>query len=178
MESNEALAAASEFLRQAGFQALAEQALQTADSPWTTLEMRRGRKSAVRARGIVDTPQQIRLEWDRGRVTLAASIEPVARSSFALSGFIFSANSGARISRRKAKDYSDLLIAVSQALEQLLAARAPSDAAARDWLALEARLVAKARRAHIRRSIFFLIALVAVIAFITIAIIAIAKARP
>ncbi len=43
------------------------------------MEMSRGHKQARKAKTIVDLPQIVRLEYDRGRVAVAVQIEPSAR---------------------------------------------------------------------------------------------------
>ena len=73
LEAPDALRLASHFLASRGFEATAQGAFAMGPEGWNVLEMTRGRKRAQRAKSVVEYPQQIRLEWDRGRVTVAAS---------------------------------------------------------------------------------------------------------
>jgi hypothetical protein len=72
LEADEALGAARTLLGQLGFHAE-----QSADP--NVRDFRRGLSKAARARRISELPQRVHLEYDRGRVTLAASIEVVRK---------------------------------------------------------------------------------------------------
>src|SRR6266550_777518 len=73
LEASDALQLASRFLNARGFEAVAQNAFALGPGGWNVLEMTRGKRKAQRAKSVVDLPQQVRLEWDRGRVTVAAS---------------------------------------------------------------------------------------------------------
>src|SRR5689334_21573109 len=74
LSAPDALRLASQFLSQRGFVATAQEAFAIgAGDAWNVLEMTRGQKKARRAKSIVVYPQTLRLEWDRGRVSVAAS---------------------------------------------------------------------------------------------------------
>ena len=172
MESPQALAAASEFLLAGGFVAVNESAFQI-DAAWTTLEMQRGKKRG-RPKSIVDCPQQVRLEWDRGRVTVAASITPalIGGASFRMSSYGYGARAGAGISptSKRAKPYNQLIIAIAQGLDDLLARRLPLEQARQAWIEQEAQIQETARKARTRSWIVLGIVLLVVFALITLAV--------
>jgi hypothetical protein len=82
-------------------------------------EWRRGGTTARRARGLSDLPQRIRLEFDRGRVSVAGSVE---------------------LRRKQQRSPRDAMVAITVALERLLADNQPPDTAAADARASQARL--------------------------------------
>jgi hypothetical protein len=159
MEAPEALRAASEFLQASGFVAKADGAFQI-DGSWPALEMSRGSVKLTRS-GIRDWPQQVRVEWDRGKVEVAASVMPPRRGrswNVSLTG-----TSDVRVSKRDDATMRDMLTKLATALELLLAQRSLDEAAAH-WSEIELRLEAEAkarkRAARIRTwiilGIFFL----------------------
>lgn len=173
MESHEAMRAASDFLARGGFVAQAEQAFQLGSEGWTTLEMRRGRKNASRAKDPTECPQLIRLEWDRGRVTVAAAIEPqnTRGRGFLWGGFLgLAISAGSRASRRT-REHSDLMITLSRGIETLLSQRRAPEEAALAWFAMEGELKAKARRSRVRSWIYLGIFLAVVVALIVLMVI-------
>ncbi len=127
-----------------------ENAFQIGGGAWNNLQMRRGRKSAARAKDPTQCPQQVRLEWDRGRVSVAASIEPgnTRNRAFLWGGVLGLAISASRASSKKTKQYSDLMIAISRGLDILLAQRRPPEEAGEEWLALEVRYKEQTRKAQ------------------------------
>src|SRR3954452_20642571 len=81
MEGSDAMRAASEFLTARGF-AVKGQNDFAVGGGWTTLEVIRGKSNAARAKSIAELPQRLRLDYDRGRVTVAATLEYYQRGSF------------------------------------------------------------------------------------------------
>src|SRR6188474_2921057 len=76
MEAPDALRLASQFLSSRGFEAVHQEAFQLgAPDTWNVLEMRRGKKTPAKAKSHLELPQQVRLEYDRGRIALAASAQ-------------------------------------------------------------------------------------------------------
>src|SRR4051794_16092301 len=74
LEAPDALRLASQFLNARGYIASAQSAFAIGGGGgWNVLEMTRGKKSAAKAKSVIEFPQTIRIEWDRGRVTVAAS---------------------------------------------------------------------------------------------------------
>jgi hypothetical protein len=170
LEASQALAAASDFLARGGFQAEAEHAFQVGAEGWTTLEMKRGRRSAARAKDPTQCPQQVRLEWDRGRVTVGASIEAAANRNraFLYGGVVGLAITAGRKSSKQAKDYTDLMIVIARGLDNLLARQMPGEQAGQEWFALEASLKERARRQRIRSWIYLGIFLALIIGCIVL----------
>src|SRR5438874_1341924 len=86
------------------------------EDEWKSLRMKRGRKGTAKS-AILDLPQTIHLEWDRGRVNVAAAIE---------------------IPKKELPAHSELLISITLALEELLTHQFPSAQAGRRWGEIEA----------------------------------------
>jgi hypothetical protein len=144
LEPQSALAAASQLLAQGGFAAERNDATPSNEK---TLQMHRGRAGA---RDATELPQRIHLQWDRGRINLAAFIDslPQHRS--------FSRSIGStvlietRAVKQKKKLNSDLMIAISRAVELLLAGELSPEDAGRDWLASESKIKAASRQVRLR----------------------------
>lgn len=112
------------------------------------LVARKGVKNAARAKSAAELPQRIRLEFDRGRIQLAATIEE----------------------HRKVGDlHRDLLLAMVNLLESRLAKRTPLAEAMAPWQALvEKSARAAARRRLISRIIIWGLILVLLASFAAI----------
>ncbi|MEW6249264.1 MAG: hypothetical protein AB1716_01340 [Planctomycetota bacterium] len=112
------------------------------------LEFRRGAKSPEKAGRPDLAPQTVRVEYDRGRVVVAASLTPA---------------------RKPSPEQRDLLLTVAGALEAVLAQGRAVDEAQEPWLAVHQRIAARVRRRD--RQVNFLVGgivafLVAVIALL------------
>ncbi len=174
LPSQTALTAASEMLAAGGFLAEAQDGFRVGETQWTTLQMKRGKKTSARAKDPTECPQRIRLDWDRGRVTVAASIEPKSRRrGYYYGGLLGLALAAADQKSGKAtKDYTDLLIVISIALEDLLARRSPPDVAVKNWYALQNQLKIKAKKSRTRSWIVLAIFLAVMIGLVVFAVIA------
>jgi len=115
LEANDALQLASQFLGSRGFEASPQAAFALGSEGWSVLEMTRGKKNAARAKSVVEFPQQIRLEWDRGRITVAASSTSIYESR--------ATTVGKRASARVGRNQQAMLTALVTALQDLLEAR-------------------------------------------------------
>jgi hypothetical protein len=150
MEAPEALSAASNFLQSGGFQVMNNSAFQMGG--WTDLEVARGRASPARAKDVTQYPQQVRIEWDRGRVNVAASVtqRPRKEKRFMWSGR--ASYQAGPLSGAPPKDraYADLMLVITRGLEILLAQRLSPQEAAREWFAVETQMRDEARRARNR----------------------------
>jgi hypothetical protein len=151
---DETMRTALDYLREHGFSNAEAVGFRMAGDPWTSLKVHRGGKVTPRT-AVADLPQVVHLEWDRGRVNVAASIE---------------------VPKKELRDHSQLLISITLALEELLATGMPPVEAGRDFRQVEielARAREEQRRRHRRRTItallFVVLACVAVIAIISIA---------
>jgi hypothetical protein len=145
LEATDAIDAAGNLLRSRGFTALPRSA-SPVPPPWNVLEMRRGRGVPDRAKSILELPQFVRMEWDRGRVVVAASITPyVTMGRQRVPGAMRSC----RIDARQ-PDQEHLLVALVGALETLLAHGRPADESVTALAAIENHLHDKARRARRR----------------------------
>jgi hypothetical protein len=166
LDSHDALALASDMLSRRGFVTEGESGFQLGEE-WTTLQMKRGKKSAARAKTPSECPQQVRLEWDRGRVTLAASIEPQSRRNrtFAFGGVIGYGLYAMR-NKRATAEATDMMMVISTSLENLLVQNLPAEEAGKAWFAQEDLQLEKARKARVRSWIYLGIFLAIVAAFI------------
>jgi hypothetical protein len=170
LDSHDALALASDMLSRRGFESEGESGFQLGEG-WTTLQMRRGKKSASRAKSLAECPQQVRLEWDRGRVSVAAVMEPwTRRRSFAIGPSI---GGDVSITRNKkgTKDATDLMFALANGLERLLAEHQPAEEAIQEWATLEDAKVEQARKSRVRSWIFLGIFFAIIIGFIIFAVV-------
>src|SRR3712207_6576985 len=80
LEAPDALTRASEFLAAGGFVVQEQKAFPLGG--WNAVEVTRGKSNAARAKSVEELPQRVRVEWDRGRVTVAAYIQAFGRASF------------------------------------------------------------------------------------------------
>ena len=143
MPEEDALRLAADFLAARGFVNSEGSAFQvqmpagsTAGGQWSKLEMERGEKSATKAKAVPYLPQMVRIEIDRGRVSLAASIAAVGRS-FWWGTKELPAHSN------KVRDHLELLTRISNSIEGLLARREAPEAAGAPWDELEYHLIDK-----------------------------------
>lgn len=146
LEGHDALRMAWELLISRGFAPLPppEQALRPL-AP-NAVELRRGRENPERAKSIVELPQFVRVEWDRGRVAVAASITP---RTWMGRQYTPGSMITKPISARQ-PDQENLLLAVIGSLEMLLAhRRAPAECVA-GLDQLQHHLVQQARRSRRR----------------------------
>jgi hypothetical protein len=138
MPCDELMTAAQDFLGVRGF--LPEP---LENDPTPRLQVRRGRLKAGRTRSILELPQCIRLDWDRGRVNLALSITPNVQST---GGFALSGASTVSSKSKKLRLHAALMTAIANSLELLLADRLPPAQAAVEWLQVEDEIVKKTAR--------------------------------
>jgi hypothetical protein len=146
LDAPQALQAASAFLAQRGFVSANTSAFPMTDPTWTSLKMTRG-KTTRRARSISELPQSLRLDFDRGRVTLALSITPSA--AWGAGSFY----SEPKPTSKRLRLHRELLAAIATALESLLAHRAPAPQAAAPWDTVEAEVARVARRRKVRNGV-------------------------
>jgi hypothetical protein len=170
LPSRQALGAASEMLARGGFVAEVQEGFRVGETEWTSLQMKRGKKNTARAKDPTECPQRIRLDWDRGRVTFAGSIEAKStRRTFYYGGVIGMAIAAANNKQGKnTKDYSDLMILIATALEELLARRTPPEVAQQGWFAFQDDLKLKAKKTRQRSWIMVGILLAVVVGFIVV----------
>jgi hypothetical protein len=164
LEAADAIGAAGNLLRSRRFTALPQSA-SPVPPPWNVLEMRRGRDVPDRAKSILELPQFVRIEWDRGRVVVAASITSnVTMGRQRVPG----AMTSVRIDARQ-PDQENLLVALVGALEMLLAHRRPADESLTALAEIENHVHDKARRARRRQWLILGGVLLAFTAFVVFA---------
>ncbi len=171
MEPAETMRAAAELLGRRGFTNIAGSAFAVGSAEWNTLEMRRGKTKAAQAKNIAQLPQTAHLEWDRGRVSVALAIEPNAvwgGGSFSI-GFGLDAASP-QGKPKKMKLHTELLMAIANALERVLARREAAEALMAEWDRVEAEIHRAARRRIWRNAIIVTLFLLIAGGLITLAV--------
>ena len=171
LPSETALALSSDLLGLGGFTAESNAGFDLAGGGgWTALQMRRGKKSANRAKNVADAPQRVSLQWDRGRVSFAGVIDPPANRNtvlaFGLIGLLLAAQS--RRGGKRDRPYADLMLSIAQSVEDVATGKLELEPAADKWLKLEQGFREKAAKARRRSYIYLGIFLAVVIAFIVI----------
>ena len=151
MEAPQTMQSAMQFLSAGGFQRNERPAF-AVDPNWVAIEMRRGKKNAARAKDISQLPQIAHVHWDRGRVTVALSIEP----SYAWGGRGggFQIGGTAEGNPKKMKLHTDLLFAIANGLEQVLVRNAAPEQAMGPWAAVEEEVRRVARKRRVRSMVF------------------------
>jgi hypothetical protein len=143
LPSHEAMQRAAQFLQSGGF-TNAQSAAFPLGGEWNSLEMRRGKTNAGRAKSVSQLPQLARLDWDRGRVTVALSI--AANAVWGGGGFAVTGASGTPGNPKKMKLHADLLTAIARGLEQVLANQQPPGLARAEWDIAEHAISLAARK--------------------------------
>jgi hypothetical protein len=171
LEAREAMRRASEMLATQGFAADTAFAVQKDD--WNTLEMRRGKKRASRAKNIAELPQVVHIHYDRGRVNLALSIEPNyvwGGGSFSSIGFGIDSTSPTGNSK-KMRLHAELLTAIAEALEQVMSHEPRHGLSLQRWDFVEEEIRRVARRRTIRNIILVVAIPLIIAALITLVIV-------
>ena len=152
MEAPEALQAASQFLARRGFSARPQEGFAMgAGGAWNVLEMARGTHNPRKAKSVVQYPQTVRLEWDRGRVTVAAASTSYqeARSDYM----------GRRNKGKVAQWQQQVLVGLVTQLQNLLEGRMDPEQLAATWTAEEDELHERDRRRR-RRNVWTAVVIV------------------
>ncbi|QOV88084.1 hypothetical protein [Humisphaera borealis] len=142
MPVGQALTTAGEFLSARGFQAQAETAF-TMGGAWQAIELLRGKAGAGSAKSLSELPQRVRLEWDRGRVVVAASIYPKNDKHQKNHVTLLDPTTSDIAAVKVPEALGCLLFTVVRSLELLLAQRNPEEAA-NTWQAMEAGVARRA----------------------------------
>jgi len=145
---------ASVFLQEFGFTAEGGNGL-------SCIEVRRGSTKPRSQKAMRQWPQQVRLEWDRGRVDVAASMIPPLRGR--LSTY------GGAVRKKDEAAVQEMLIGLVQALEILLAGRS-EDLARKQWAEFERGIAEKDERARRRQRTINMIAIAVFVIVIGIVI--------
>jgi len=166
LEQADALQTAESFLNARGF--TPEQSIANGSS--TMLHMRRGTTNAAKAHSVAELPQFIRIDFDRGRVALAASITP----SPAWGGRSWIGSEGeTRLddtrNPNRLKLHTEMLLGIVSGIEKLLVQGAALDLAYEQWDVAESH-VAEAARRRKRKIIIAVTALAIVIAGVIVLI--------
>lgn len=163
-----ALAAAAAFLGAGGF--MREHGASASDQTQSPmLDLRRGKKNAARARSVSELPQRLILQFDRGRITIAASIVANhvwgGRSRWHVGLDLATAGE----TPQKMRMHQRLLLGIVQGLEKLLAENQSDESARVEWLAAEVEIMQAARKRRKQN----IIGGIAVLVFVCVIVIAI-----
>lgn len=161
MDAPDALRTAAEFLRTFGFEAQTETAF-ALDQQWKALEVHRGVQRGRRSRGVNEWPPMVRVEWDRGKVDVAASMSAPARRQ----SWNIELGTGSKVRKKDERLMQQMLVLIARTLDLLLAQRLPPEQARVEWDQLEARYREQAQRDRRRSRIVTIVA----VAFIGLAI--------
>ncbi|HZZ41406.1 MAG TPA: hypothetical protein VFE58_00585 [Tepidisphaeraceae bacterium] len=162
LDSSTALQSAAQLCQQHGFVTAGESAFPMTGPEWTDLKMARGVKNPRRAKSISQLPQILRLQFDRGRINLAISLQPGGPwggGSFYTEG---------KPTSKRMRLHRELLTSIALSLESLLANRAPLDQATTQWSQIETEIARLARRRKIRQRIILAIVLLLVLAAVVL----------
>jgi hypothetical protein len=165
LDSTQALESSFRFLQSRGFSPSNGDTVRPQVSA-NRLELRRGKENPARARNVSELPQSIRLDFDRGRVSLAIAITP----STAWGGRSFTnSDIGVQIrdveNPRRLKLHHELLVGIAYGLERLLVERLSAEEAAHDWIDAEENIT-KAARSRKRKTIAAVSCLLVFVGFI------------
>jgi len=167
LEAIDAMRLASEFLTGRGFLVERSNAFALDGGGWNALEVRlEKRKGKARTKTAVDLKQVVRLEWDRGRISMAA-----------LSLLAPGINTGlsTRPSRDKTfeADQRQLLLAIARAMELVVGGQRPDQGAA-EWDRAEQEVTAQAATKRRRNQPLIIFVVILAVIAIIVAIIGIA----
>jgi hypothetical protein len=150
MEAPQTMQSAMQFLSAGGF-ARNDRPAFAVDPSWVALEMRRGKKKAARAKDISQLPQIAHVHWDRGRVTVALSIEP--SSAWGGRGGGFQIGGSTEDNPKKMKLHTEMLFAIANGLEQVLTRNVAPEQAMGPWGAVEQEVRRVARKRRVKNAI-------------------------
>jgi hypothetical protein len=128
--------------------------------------MRRGGKKYKPGMRFLELPQTVRLEYDRGRVSMAVSIQAHNQSIWA--------SGPMRADSPKASAYVSWMMSLAQTMELLLAQHQPLEVAAQGWHAADAQLAQKP--AAKRRAMKIVLACIVIVLFAIVATFALMSA--
>lgn len=142
-----------EFLGRFGFTSSEPIGFRMAGDTWNTLKVRRGATRARANTPILNLPQTVAIEYDRGRIIVAAAID---------------------VPKKEKPEHAQLVTQITLALESLLARRIPPENAGEQLVSIEWHLRGLAQKAGRTRvftwvllSIFLALVLFVVIMAIT-----------
>ena len=160
-DADAALQAAGELLAARGF------VHEPAPRQPPRLAMRRGTRAAAKAKSVAELPQTAHLQFDRGRVTVVLSIEPSAAFGGASSWAMHSGPSEG--DPKKMKLHAELLTAIANALEAVVAQGQPAESATVEWDRVD---VAIAEGSLKRKRDVWIVLLVILLIVIVVAVVA------
>ena len=161
-DANAALQAAGELLAARGF------VLEPAPGQLPRIVLRRGKAAAAKAKSVAELPQTAHVQFDRGRVTVVLSIEPSAAFGGASGWAMHSGPSEG--DPKKMKLHTELLTAIANALEGVVAQGHPRESATAEWDRVD---VAIAEGAHKRKRDAWIVVLVIFLIVLVVAMVAV-----
>ena len=169
MDPAETMRAAADLLTRRGFENAGGSAFAVGSGEWNTLEMRRGKTKAAKAKNIAQLPQTAHVQWDRGRVSVALAIEPSAVWGGGGISLGFGLDGGTPDGKpKKMKLHTAMLMAIARGLEAVLAHRKPPESALAEWDHVEADIYRAAKRRLWRNAIILIVFFAIIGGFITL----------
>ena len=155
LEGSSAMQLCRAFLTAHGFrEGMDTPAIVADDHGMLTLSLRRGLENAAAAKSVSELPQRIIVQFDRGRITIAASISPNTVWGGAPSAFSLRGNSSlsSQTSKLRAELLPTLMTTISSGIERVIAGESIEDVAM-DWTAVNSRIATQAelRRKEVTR---------------------------
>lgn len=135
--------------------------------------MKREKEKAAKAKSVSELPQRVLLNYDRGRVTMAASI--VANHAWGSSTAFSVSVNGADESRKKMVLHQQLLLAIATGLEMAVAKGHSYEVAAAQWHDAERQIAEAARKRQRRQMVIIGIVVAVLVAVVGLVIIAAAR---
>lgn len=164
-QSAEAFEIASSFLKERGF--VTGAGVGVASGTLAKMEWQRGRENANRAKSVSELPQVVRMDFDRGRVNLAASITPSAVwGGRSWTNTQIDVREADVKSANKMKMHHDLLMSILIGLEKLLVDRATLLDAAREWEAVELQIAEAALKRKRRNAVIVTVFVAVMVTFV------------
>jgi hypothetical protein len=155
LSGHDALSTATTLLSRIGFAADSQGGAVANEVEQMSIQMKRGKKTVRLASSPLEYPQRIRIDWDRGRVVVAASIETLLDSQqLRLKKEFWEAI---------ARKHSAPMLALATGLEDVLSGHREPDAVLQGWLALEEPI---RRQAEKRRRVIRMIMWIIVVLFV------------
>ena len=168
LEAPEAMRAVGTMLAELGFVAEVQNAF-AMETAWNAIELRRGAAKSRRGRGLLQWPQQVRVEWDRGRVEVAVAIHPPPRGRLD--------TNATKLGKKQSAAVEQWMVTLAQAIESLLGHKLPQPEAQAGLVRLEQELAEKDRNARRNSMIVIIVAVTFCVAAVAILVAAVVSSR-
>lgn len=177
-EPTQAMQHAARFLGSHGFINNERAAFPIGGQAWTSLEMKRGVKNAGRAKSVAQLPQMARVDYDRGRVSVAISLTEGGAFTggsrvwpVLAFGLVGAAMMGSQYSGKKfAGHQRAMLMALASGIERAIAGDTSQSPADEEIARVEAEIADDMRRRNRRNWIILGVIIVLMVTIIMLAV--------